>query len=210
MKNMLPDTPWHIGYAKKKEDDPRRHKSRCSHIENGYCRVIGAKCGGSAHCTFYEEKSEKSYETLSYGLKSANERFFPKTTCDFVHDYTIKEKQHYVKDINNCLLCGQEIGWYKSLSYMAKKCNFCKILYANEDVYHTYTADINRSLGDNLLCLVGISAPKERKETSVITKEKSQSKAQKKNKSLKLKQEEPTCTLGSDPRFKDIFSKKFS
>ena len=23
--NRLPDTPWHVGYAKKQEDDPRRH-----------------------------------------------------------------------------------------------------------------------------------------------------------------------------------------
>lgn len=25
----LSDTPWHISYVTKDEDDPRRHKSRC-------------------------------------------------------------------------------------------------------------------------------------------------------------------------------------
>ena len=36
-KKVLPDTPWHLGYAKKEESDPRRHKSRCVYLNNGKC-----------------------------------------------------------------------------------------------------------------------------------------------------------------------------
>ena len=59
---VLPDTPWHLGYAKKEESDPRRHKSRCVYLNNGKCRCgrSGAytlKCPGSSHCTCYEEKA---------------------------------------------------------------------------------------------------------------------------------------------------------
>ena len=28
-EKRLPDTPWHVGFVKKEEDDPRRHKARC-------------------------------------------------------------------------------------------------------------------------------------------------------------------------------------
>ena len=59
-KNNLPDTPWHVGYAKKDEDDPKRHRSRCIYNFDGTCHCGKAgcykfKCGGSAHCLFYEE-----------------------------------------------------------------------------------------------------------------------------------------------------------
>lgn len=62
MKNkILPDTPWYMGYAKKKENDPRRHKSRCIYLKEGicHCGTSGAytlKCPGSSHCTSYTEE----------------------------------------------------------------------------------------------------------------------------------------------------------
>jgi hypothetical protein len=37
----------------------------------------------------------------------------------------------------------------------------CKILFVNEDVYRTYTLDVNKNLGDSLLCLVGLSVRKD-------------------------------------------------
>lgn len=37
MHNQLPDTPWHIGYITKDENDPRRHKARCVHYRDGVC-----------------------------------------------------------------------------------------------------------------------------------------------------------------------------
>lgn len=60
-KRVLPDTPWHLGYAKKEPNDPRRHKSRCIYFKSGkcHCGQSGAytlKCPGSSHCTCYEER----------------------------------------------------------------------------------------------------------------------------------------------------------
>lgn len=62
-KNKLPDTPWHVGYTKKDENDPRRHKARCVYLKDGICRCgydgcYTRKCGGSSHCTHYSEESE--------------------------------------------------------------------------------------------------------------------------------------------------------
>lgn len=31
--NKLSDTPWHVGYTKKDENDPRRHKARCATVQ---------------------------------------------------------------------------------------------------------------------------------------------------------------------------------
>ena len=69
MKNKLkfPDTPWHIEYTKKAEDDPRRHKARCIYIEGdichcGYDKYFLSKCGGSSHCNHYSETSIEDEE----------------------------------------------------------------------------------------------------------------------------------------------------
>lgn len=62
--NRLPDTPWHVGYAKKEESDPRRHKSRCVYLKDGICKCgydgcYTRKCGGSSHCLHYSESLEE-------------------------------------------------------------------------------------------------------------------------------------------------------
>ena len=69
MKKKLPDTPWHMGYTKKEESDPRRHKSRCIYIQDGICKCgrkgfYLQKCGGSAHCTHYSEQSDDIEEKI--------------------------------------------------------------------------------------------------------------------------------------------------
>ena len=58
--NLLPDTPWHVGYVKKEEGDPRRHKLRCIHLDGGKCKSTDCvtylrKCPGSSHCDCYAE-----------------------------------------------------------------------------------------------------------------------------------------------------------
>ena len=53
---ILPDTPWHIEYPRKDEDEPRRHKSRCIHFANDICFLRHEKCCGSAHCRNYTEE----------------------------------------------------------------------------------------------------------------------------------------------------------
>lgn len=53
----LPDVAWHIGFLHKKEDDKRRHKSRCIYNNGKECKnVYMMTCCGSAHCQFYKEK----------------------------------------------------------------------------------------------------------------------------------------------------------
>ncbi|WP_027728636.1 hypothetical protein [Treponema sp. C6A8] len=52
----LPETPWHIGYVKKDENDKRRHKSRCVYNDGTYCNNPDMfYCQSSAHCRFYAE-----------------------------------------------------------------------------------------------------------------------------------------------------------
>lgn len=66
--NRLPDTPWHVGYAKKQEDDPRRHKARCIHYRDGQCgwkANYSGKCIGSSHCMDYSESLE-DFKKLPY------------------------------------------------------------------------------------------------------------------------------------------------
>ena len=52
------DTPWHIGYAKKDEDDSRRHRARCRNYDNESkkCILINIGCVGSSHCMKYNEQ----------------------------------------------------------------------------------------------------------------------------------------------------------
>lgn len=77
--NRLPDTPWHIGYTKKEENDPRRHKSRCIYKQDGICHqgksgAYTLKCPGSSHCLFYAE-SEKMAEEVYLKTRSAEEEY---------------------------------------------------------------------------------------------------------------------------------------
>ena len=70
MINKLPDTPWHVGFAKKEEDDPRRHKARCIYYNVGNCKYKGGKCSGSAHCKRYSEDELENNKQFSYGYIS--------------------------------------------------------------------------------------------------------------------------------------------
>lgn len=75
----LPDTPWHVGYTKKEENDPRRHKSRCIYKQNRICHQgkSGAymlKCPGSSHCRFYSE-SEDMAEDVYLKTRSVEEEY---------------------------------------------------------------------------------------------------------------------------------------
>lgn len=77
--NRLPDTPWHIGYTKKEENDPRRHKSRCIYKQDGICHqgksgAYTLKCPGSSHCLFYAE-SEKMAEEVYLKTRSVEEEY---------------------------------------------------------------------------------------------------------------------------------------
>lgn len=74
--SKMPDTPWHMGYPKKQEEDPRRHKSRCVFYKKGTCSCVKSdcfaiKCFGSSHCTCYAEtkyQADRTQEALTPSL----------------------------------------------------------------------------------------------------------------------------------------------
>jgi len=141
MEGSLPDTPWHVGYAKKAEDDPRRHKSRCIHNMNGKCNssrshYYKGTCGGSSHCEEYSE----TYEDYK---KKAEER---KTVEEIEHDNIEKYKAGLIRkkssiaksnnimcykptdQLRKCLVCDESL---KKIKFSLKKCTFCGMFYVN-------------------------------------------------------------------------------
>ncbi len=75
-KKKLPDTQWHIGYAKKRESDPRRDKRNCRYKIGDICRQkkspsFELRCGSSSHCKFYNElrPDERQQERKSKSQK---------------------------------------------------------------------------------------------------------------------------------------------
>ena len=141
MDKRLPDTPWHLGYAKKDEDDPRRHKARCIHYKVEICNCTRSyyyqeKCGGSSHCAVYSE-SDSAYEQLLESKKSADEiaadnrEKYRQSLIKRKRDFVKKSTSHMYKGtehLNKCLLCDDIL---KKLMYSLKKCQFCGLYYVN-------------------------------------------------------------------------------
>ena len=92
-RKRLPDSPWHIGYTKKKENDPRRHKARCFYYDNstgncasGKSRYCGIRCGGSAHCEAYRETPPKRESHNNTPIKGTYSKGKQKKTEVFMGD----------------------------------------------------------------------------------------------------------------------------
>lgn len=141
MDRRLPDTPWHVGYTKKDEDDPRRHKARCIHNVGGECRstrsnYYGETCGGSSHCDDYSETAE-DYKKMLEERKTADEierdnidkykaslepkkRKLAKTENAFSHKST--------SDLRRCLVCDEGL---RKIKYSLKKCSYCGMYYVD-------------------------------------------------------------------------------
>ena len=123
MDKRLPDTPWHIGYAKKDEEDPRRHKSRCIFYRKDKTCKCGKSpyymfnCGGSAHCRYYKENEEQNSEKveqdakLKKQIKRAERAAKSNKNSDQVIKKTSKkwsvDKIVVVKSGDNCPSCGK-------------------------------------------------------------------------------------------------------
>ena len=58
MPGTMVGTVWHTERMHREEGDSRRDKRRCRHYRDGHCSRRATKCGGSAHCEYYEEISE--------------------------------------------------------------------------------------------------------------------------------------------------------
>lgn len=142
MHNRLPDTPWHVGYAKKEEDDPRRHKARCIHNKGGFCTSTRSnyckeKCGGSSHCLEYSEsiddyekslESRKTIEELAQDNRDKYREIVKAKKRAFINE----SNRHVSKNtdmLHRCLLCDEGL---KQIKYSLKKCKFCGMYYVNQ------------------------------------------------------------------------------
>lgn len=141
--NKLPDTPWHIGYTKKDEDDPRRHKARCYHYKKGMCGLLanyGDKCIGSSHCIHYAESKEE-FEALSESqmtieeIQEANIRKYRKS-LEPKKERLAREgcmlQYKGSREIKECLVCGDRLN---HLGYTLQQCKFCGMYFVNAEEY---------------------------------------------------------------------------
>ncbi len=140
-ENQMPDTPWHIGYAKKKEDDPSRHRARCIHYVDGKCICYKSvyrdrRCGGSSHCSEYSE-SEVSYKKHLEETKTAEEierehqRAYDKRKNNPYKLTKAEYCKHKINEIDKCYVCQQPLF---SVQPYVKKCSFCGMHYAEIQV----------------------------------------------------------------------------
>ena len=118
--NRLPDTPWHVGYAKKQENDPRRHKARCIHYRDGQCgwkANYSGKCIGSSHCMEYSESLE-DFKKLQESRKTTEQ-----IERDNIDKYkkSLEPKKEQLErsnnpykyrkcsELNRCLVCDEHL-----------------------------------------------------------------------------------------------------
>ena len=133
--SRLPDTPWHIGYAIKAENDPRRHKNKCIHLDEDLCTCLMVRCTGSSHCKFYAE-SQKQWEEYLEEMKTEDEKALDRAMLYRLEKRryvrTLLERGDYVKKYRffpgmiNCPFCHERM---KKL-----KCNYCFAKFKVVDV----------------------------------------------------------------------------
>ncbi|MBO4439206.1 MAG: hypothetical protein J5798_07635 [Spirochaetaceae bacterium] len=113
MENVkLPDTSWHIGYVKKDENDPRRHKSRCIYNNGKHCSNSHMLyCQSSAHCRYYAEtwtaankyKREMQLSNMRAGIilsRSVDIKKDEIIVIKNIHDNNVKTKSELDKFMN--------------------------------------------------------------------------------------------------------------
>ncbi len=134
-KGKLPDTPWHVGYAYKEENDPRRHKSWCIHLDNHICKCglsgcYMTHCAGSSHCKYYAEK-QAQWDDYLEEMKTEEEKneeaaeiraaLYRKGKRDFVREQlescTYNKRYRFLPAMLKCPFCHTRM---KGL-----KCDFC-------------------------------------------------------------------------------------
>ena len=64
MPGKMVGTVWGIERMHRAEGDERRYKGRCRYYCDEYCRQRATKCGGSAHCEYYEEINDNAGTTF--------------------------------------------------------------------------------------------------------------------------------------------------
>lgn len=165
MDKQLPDTHWHVGYAKKKEDDPRRHKARCVHNQNGPCSTTrsyyyGQRCGGSSHCSEYA-LSMSDYKKSLDDRKTAEEIAYdnqqkyiaalaPKKEALSKSDNPYRYRP--TEQLRKCLICDEPL---KKMGNTLKKCSYCGMYYVN--VNHLNDTDISNIIRDDWVFSMNMS-----------------------------------------------------
>ncbi len=137
----MPDTPWHIGYAKKDEDDPRRDKRRCVYYASGHCQYRKERCFGSSHCGNYSEVrryfiAERDQERTAEALRKERiERY--KSTLELEKnklDRSRNNSSRYIRSENlkKCMVCGDAL---ETRFLSLRCCRYCGMFYVNAEDY---------------------------------------------------------------------------
>ena len=135
-------TPSHLEYLHMKENDTKRHKSRCIEYDNkkDTCMCTDSanyllKCGGSSHCKYYREETLiKNDDTESTIKKKPVIKVIPKNEIKLCPVCKIGTKKESL--IVNYL----ENGKNKRNLLTSYHCEVCKSSYIPDSLYRTYTA----------------------------------------------------------------------
>ena len=135
-------TPSHLEYLHMKENDTKRHKSRCIEYDNkkDICMCTDSanyllKCGGSSHCKYYREETLiKNDDTKSTIKKKPVIKVIPKNDIKLCPVCKIGTKKESL--IVNYL----ENGKNKRNLLTSYHCEVCKSSYIPDSLYRTYTA----------------------------------------------------------------------
>ena len=135
-------TPSHLEYLHMKENDTKRHKSRCIEYDNkkDICMCTDSanyllKCDGSSHCKYYREETLiKNDDTESTIKKKPVIKVIPKNDIKLCPVCKIGTKKESL--IVNYL----ENGKNKRNLLTSYHCEVCKSSYIPDSLYRTYTA----------------------------------------------------------------------
>lgn len=135
-------TPSHLEYLHMKENDTKRHKSRCIEYDNkkDICMCTDSanyllKCGGSSHCKYYREETLIKNDDTEFTIKKKPViKVIPKNDIKLCPVCKIGTKKESL--IVNYL----ENGKNKRNLLTSYHCEVCKSSYIPDSLYRTYTA----------------------------------------------------------------------
>lgn len=124
----LPDTPWHIGYVKKDENDPRRHKARCVYNDGDKCKnPYMLRCVSSSHCKYYAEDwetAERFKASMKIDYKGAG--VIPTSIGEILYGKTDKGQNKLLfsrpNEYEKCPYCKNVIRKKQLQKHIEQKC----------------------------------------------------------------------------------------